>query len=128
MNEMVATDGQTVTVAADLPYGKLGVSDFRTGSDGCGTTVNGIHAVRGHVVRQTAGTAYTTDYCDVLRCHTDLCHCLMQRSQEEVVTTPRTPPRLSFLIITCTIITHNSYSFLPQISQMTQILFFDLFG
>ena len=99
MNEVVAADGETVAVATHLPYGQVGVRHLATGSDGCGTTVNGVHAIGCHVVRQTAGTADTADDGCVGRRYANLGHCLVETGQEEVVTTPGTPTRLSLLII-----------------------------
>ena len=96
---MVTADGEAVAVATDLPHIEVGVSDFGAGGDGGGTTVDGVHAVGGHVVRQTAAAADTTDDGDVLGCYAYLGECLVQGGEEEMISAARTPPRLPFLII-----------------------------
>jgi hypothetical protein len=62
-------------------------------------------------VWQTAAAAYTADDSYILGGYANLGHSLMKGSQEEVVATTWTPPRLSFLKILCTVITHISYFF-----------------
>jgi hypothetical protein len=69
-------------------------------------------------VWQTAGAAYAADDGNILRCYAYLGHCLMQRGQEEVVTTAGTPARLTFLEILCTVITHNSYFFYYELHEL----------
>ena len=54
MDEVVTADGQTITVATNLPDGEVGISDLGTCGDSGSTTVDGVHAVGGHVVWQTA--------------------------------------------------------------------------
>ena len=125
MDEVVTTDSQSVTVARHLPDGEVGISHLRTSSDGGSTTMNGVHAVGSHIVRQTARAADTTDHCNILGSHADLSHGLMERCQEEVVTATRTPTRLSFLKITCTVVTHILFFFLPRISLISLIILFD---
>ena len=59
MDEVIATDGQSVTVTADLPNCQFAVGHLAAGSYGCRTSVNGVHAVGGHVMGQTAGATDT---------------------------------------------------------------------
>lgn len=59
MDEVVAADGESVAVAAHLPYGEFRIGNLATGGNGSGTSVNGVHAVGIHIVGQTAGTADT---------------------------------------------------------------------
>ena len=106
MDEMITTDGQTIAVAGNLPNGEVGVSHLCTGSNrGC-TSVDGVHAVSSHIVRQTAGAADTRNHCNIFGGYANLGHSLMERCQEEMVTATRTPTRLSFLEIICCI-AHN---------------------
>ena len=97
MDEVVASDSQSVAVTAHLPYREVGVGHLATcGNGGC-ASVDGVHAVGGHVVGQTTATSDAADDGCLPRCHAYLGHCLVQAVQEEVVAAARTPPRLSFL-------------------------------
>jgi hypothetical protein len=53
MDEMVAADGETVTVARDLPYGHLGISHLEACGDGCRTSVDGVEAIGVHIVGES---------------------------------------------------------------------------
>lgn len=103
MYEVVAADGQSVAIAADLPDGEIGVGNLAAGSNRRCTAVDGVHAIGGHIVRQTAGATDTTDDGSFVRRHAYLCHCLVEAGKEEVVTTSGAPTRLSLLIILCAI-------------------------
>ena len=59
MDKVVAADGESVAVAAHLPYSEFRIGNLATGGNGSGTSVNGVHAVGIHIVGQTAGTADT---------------------------------------------------------------------
>ena len=59
VDEVVTTDSQSVTVARHLPYGEVGVGNLGTRGNSGSTAVDGVHAVGGHIVRQTAGAADT---------------------------------------------------------------------
>ena len=54
MYEVVAADGQAVAVAAHLPYGELGIGHLASCCYGSRTSVDGIHAIGSHIVRQSA--------------------------------------------------------------------------
>ena len=54
MDEVVASDGETVAVARNLPDGHVGIGEFEAGGYGCGAAMDGVEAVGVHVVRQTA--------------------------------------------------------------------------
>ena len=99
MDEVVAADGETVAVAADLPHIEFGIGDLAAGGDGCGTTVDGVHAVGGHVVGQTAAAPDAADDGDVLWCGTYFSQGFVEVGQEEVVATAGTPAGLTLLII-----------------------------
>ena len=59
MDEVVTTDGKSVTVSAHLPYGEFRIGYLTTGGDGCGAPVDGVHTIRIHIVGQTAGATDT---------------------------------------------------------------------
>ena len=99
VDEVVTSDGESVAVAAHLPYRKFRVSHLASRGDGSSTSVDGVHAVSGHIVGQTAGASDTRYDSVLIRRFSDFCHCLVQRCEEEVVAASRTPPRLSFLEI-----------------------------
>ena len=54
MDEVVTSDGESVAVTADLPDAEFGVGQFDAGGNGRSTSVNGVHAISGHIVGQTA--------------------------------------------------------------------------
>ena len=54
MNEVVTADGETVAVAADLPYTEVGVGHLGTCGDGSSTTVDGLHGIGTYIIGQTA--------------------------------------------------------------------------
>ena len=108
MYEVVTADGESVAVAAHLPHIEAGVCHFDAGGYCRSASVNGIHAISGHVMRQTTATSDAADNGDILRRHTDLCQRLMQVGQEEMVSATRAPTRLPLLIILCCI-THNTF-------------------
>ena len=99
MYEVIASDGQSVTVSAHLPYCEFRIGHLTSGGNGGCTSVDGVHSVCGHVMRQTAGASYTRDDGCIPWCHAYFSHCLVQRSQEEVVSASGTPSGLSFFII-----------------------------
>ena len=78
VNEVVAADGKTVTVARHLPYRQVGVCHLRTSGNRCGTSVDGVHTIGCHIVGQTTGASDTTDDCYVLWGYANLCHSLME--------------------------------------------------
>ena len=77
VDEMVSADGKTVTVAANLPHVELGVSHLSARGDSRGTAMDGVHAVCGHVMGQTAAAADTANDGDVLGSHADFCQSLV---------------------------------------------------
>ena len=78
MDEVVATDGEAVAIAAHLPYRKLGVGHFAACGDGSSTSVDGIHTVGVHVVGQAARTSDTGYHSDVVRSYDNLGHGLVE--------------------------------------------------
>ena len=107
VDEVVTSDGESVTVTADLPNSEVRVGDFASCGDGGGTSVDGVHAVGGHVVRQTAGAADAGDDSGVMRSDADFSHGFLKRGEEGVVATTWTPTRLSFFIVLYSIVAHN---------------------
>ena len=99
VDEMVSADGEAVAVAAYLPNLKVGVCHFAAGGYGSGASVNGVHAIGGHVVGQTAAASDAADDGDVLGCHAYFGHGLVQTCQEEVVAASGAPSGLPFLEI-----------------------------
>ena len=99
VDEVIATDGEAVAVAADLPDGEGGVGDLGAGADGSGTAVDGLHGVGVHVVGQTAGAADAADDGGVVGSNANLGHGLVQRGKEEMVTAARAPAGLPLLEI-----------------------------
>ena len=59
VDEVITADGQTVTVAGDLPYRQVGIGNLGTCRDGSSTSVDGLHRIRIHIIGQTAGAADT---------------------------------------------------------------------
>ena len=59
MDEVVAANGQPVTVTGNLPHGDIRIGHLETGSNGCGTPVNRLHGIRIHIIWQTAGATDT---------------------------------------------------------------------
>ena len=53
----VATNGQSVAVAANLPDGEVGVHPLCACGDGCCTAVNGLHGVGVDIIGQAARAA-----------------------------------------------------------------------
>ena len=78
MDKVVTTNGQTIAVATYLPYREVGVGYLAARSNGGCTTMDGIHAVGVHVVRQTAGAADTRDDGDFMGRNADFGHGFMQ--------------------------------------------------
>ena len=117
MDEMVAADGQTVTVAAHLPHGEGRIGHLCACGDGCRTAVDGVHAIGGHVVGQTAAASDAADDGDVLGCHAYFGHGLVQTCQEEVVAASGAPSWLSFLVLLCCV--HDSYSSITFFTNST---------
>ena len=54
MDEVVTTNGQTVAVAAHLPYAEVGISHLGTCGNGSRTAVDGLHGVCADIIGQTA--------------------------------------------------------------------------
>ena len=53
MNKMVTTNGKSITIARNLPNGKFWIHHLNTGSNCCCTTMNSLHSISIHVIRQT---------------------------------------------------------------------------
>ncbi len=66
MKQVVATNGQRVTVAGDNPHRQVGPGDRQTCRDGRCPAVDGVHPVGLQVVGEAGGAADTRDEGDVL--------------------------------------------------------------
>ena len=53
MNKVIASDGQTIAVAGDLPDGQTGICHFYAGSNGRSSSVYGMKTVGVDVVRKS---------------------------------------------------------------------------
>ena len=109
VDEVVASDGQSVAVAANLPYGEVGIHYLGTGGNGCRTSVDGLHGIGVDVIGQTAGAAYAADYCRLIGRNAQFGHGFVQTGQEEMVATSRAPSWLPFLVIVGCIFVHNDF-------------------
>src|SRR6185437_10854179 len=94
VDQVVAADGQCVAVAGDHPHAQVGAGGGQAGGDGGGASVDGVHPVGVHVVGEAAGAADPGDEHDVLPRDTQGGHQALDRGQDRVVTTPRTPTHL----------------------------------
>ena len=54
MDEVVATNGKAVTIAANLPDGEVGVHDLCSCGNRCRASVYGLHGIGVDIVWQTA--------------------------------------------------------------------------
>ena len=91
MDEVVATDGEAVTIARHLPNGHLGVSGFEAGSHSAATTMNGVEGIGVGIIGQTRAATNARNHCGLLRKDAQSGHCLEQHIEHGVVATARTP-------------------------------------
>ena len=103
MDEMVTTNGQAVTITGNLPNSKIRISHLGSRSNGCRTSVDGVHAIRIHVIRQTRRTSDTGNHRNFMGRYSQFGQSLVKRIQESVVAAARTPARLSGFVICCRI-------------------------
>ena len=54
MDEMVSTNGKSVTVTANLPDGEVWIGNLRTSSNSCCTTMDGLHGICINIIWKTA--------------------------------------------------------------------------
>ena len=59
MDEMVTANGQAVAVTGNLPHGDIRIGHLETSGNGGSTSVNRLHGIRIHIIRQTAGATDT---------------------------------------------------------------------
>ena len=99
VDEVVATDGEAVAVAGNKPYADVGAGRLDAGSDGGATAVNGVEAVRVHVVRQTRGAADTRDDGHIIGRGADFGHRFMQAAEHGVVAASGTPANVLIALV-----------------------------
>ena len=90
MDEMVASDSETVTVTGHLPDGQLGMACLHAGSDRAAAAVDGIETVGVEVVGHAAGTADTGNDCHLVGRDTYLRHGFLECHADSVVAAART--------------------------------------
>ena len=78
VDEVVATDGETIAVARDLPHCHVGIGNFVACGNRCGASVDGVEAISVHVVGEARATTDTGDNGSVARSDSHLSHCLMK--------------------------------------------------
>ena len=91
MQQMVATDAERVAITRDHPHHQVWPARLQAGSNGGRAAVNGMEAIRIHVIRETAGAANARDKDNFLPRHTQVGHDLLGLRQEGVIATPWTP-------------------------------------
>jgi len=62
---MVAANAQRITVAGNYPYAQLRPCGLKTGGYGSGSSVNGMHAIRVHIIGKPRGTSYAGNNDDI---------------------------------------------------------------
>jgi hypothetical protein len=117
MDEVVAADSQSVTVAADLPNGEVGVDDLGSCGDSGSTAVDSLHGIGVDIIRQTAGAADTTDDGGLIRRDTNLGHGFLKAGKEAVVAAARTPTGLTFFIIVSCIVHGYTYYYKTLVTK-----------
>ena len=94
MDEVVAADREEVAVAADHPDVQIGTGHGEPGGDRRRPTVDRVHPVGVHVVREPGGTADAGDEDRVLPPDAQLGHQHLNRRQDAVVAATWAPPDL----------------------------------
>src|SRR5262245_40958521 len=91
MQQVVATDGQSVAVTRHHEDLEVGAGQLEAGRDGGRATVDGVESVRVHVVREAARAADPGDEHDVLLGNVEIGHALLHGGEDRVVSAPRAP-------------------------------------
>ena len=68
VHQVVASDAKRIAISRDDKHGQVGASDFETARKGRCTTVDRVHAIGVHVVRETTGASDPRDEHQVFSC------------------------------------------------------------
>lgn len=91
VDQVVAADGQRVTVTRDDPHRQVAAGAGQARGDGRGAAVDGVHPVGVHVVREPGGAADARDEDDVLLRQPQLGHEALHRGEDGVVAAAGAP-------------------------------------
>ena len=94
VDQVVAADREHVAVAADDPHVEVGARQRDAGGHGRRTTVDRVHAVRVHVVREARRAPDAGHEHHVLRLHAELGELELHRREDRVVAATRAPADL----------------------------------
>ena len=94
VDEVVAADGQRVTVAGDHPDVEVRARRGQPGGDGRRPPVDGVHPVGVHVVREAGRAADAREEHRVLAAHAQVGHEHLHGGQDGVVAAARAPAHL----------------------------------
>ena len=88
---MITTNAQAITVTSDQPNMQVGSGDLKAGCNRRRPTMNGVKAIRVHIVRETTRTADPRNENRFLFGNTELREDLLDLSQNGIIPTARTP-------------------------------------
>ncbi len=94
MDEVVATNGECVTIARDHPDHEIWPCTLEASCDRGGAPVDGVEAEGVHVVRQSAGAADPGDEDDFLLRDAKVWHGLLRLGQNRVVAAAWAPAHI----------------------------------
>src|SRR6266404_777341 len=94
VDEMVAADAETVTVAASHEHGEFMIGELQTGGHGEGTAVEGVHAVGIHVAGKIGGTSDAADGDDVVVRYAEFDEGFLYGSKHTEIAASGTPVRI----------------------------------
>ena len=94
MDEVVAADGQSITVTSDDEDGQIRARHCHPRRDGRGTAVDGVHAIGVHVVREARGATDARDDNGVLLGDAQIRQHTLEGGQNRVVATAGAPAHL----------------------------------
>ena len=94
VDEVVAANGQRVAVAGDHPHVEVRPGHRDACGNGRSTAMNAVHAIRIHVVRETAAAPDTTDEHSVLRSNSQLGHQRLHGVHHAIVAATGAPANL----------------------------------
>ncbi len=72
MDEVIAADRQRVAVAGDHPYHQVRSRRLKSGREGWCTTMDAMHAIGVHVIREAAAATDPADEHNLFARHTEL--------------------------------------------------------
>ena len=92
MDEMIATNAQTIAVTSDEPNVQVGSGDLEASGNRRSTTMNGMKAIRIHVVREATRAADAGNENCLFFWNTELREDFLDLSQNGIISTARAPP------------------------------------